>query len=677
MTLLTEKAAIAIANAQAYEAANRQAAIQKALRDITVAAVDAADLQSMLDDTLHAVLNALGLTMGSIWTGKANALNGMATYVVPVMAETAVAGQLQLHEAHVIADWESVNDPKLQQLKEKLMRYHIRASITVPIESGTRHLGGLSIADTAPHNWNSDEIELIESAGREIGNVALRWQLLEEIQRDAEQREEIIESVDEGILLLDADGRVMTTNTLGRAYLQLLHPQRGDAGEPATTRLSTLADYPLEALITPPAHGGRREIKVNRRTFRIAVRELKSGSLSGKWVLALQEATMEKEMQEQLQRQERLAVVGQLAAGIAHDFNNIMSVNILFAQLGMRTPGIPLKLQERLQTIYDQSKRAATLIDQILDFSRSAVLERTPLNLITFLKEITKLLDRTLPENIRVKMRYGEGRYIVSADPTRMQQVIMNLAINARDAMPQGGQLTFGLDNADSLPPMFKPLQEEDDVETWVRLTVSDNGTGIPDDVLPHIFEPFFTTKPPGRGTGLGLAQVYGIVKQHGGEITVLSQIGKGTTFVVYLPLLKEIVPTAPAKDSRNVTGGRGEIILVVEDDPSIRGALVDSLQELNYQSITAINGEEALAILAEQHDRIALILSDVIMPKMGGIDLFRAVRDRYPNIKFILLSGHPRNHTLTEAEQKALTAWLDKPIDLSQLAETLAHILG
>jgi len=242
--------------------------------------------------------------------------------------------------------------------------------------------------------------------------------------------------------------------------------------------------------------------------------------------------------------------------------------------------------------------------------------------------------------------------------------------------MPQGGQLTFALSRTNSLPPALKPLQESDGVKSWVRLAVSDSGTGIPDDVLPHIFEPFFTTKPPGRGTGLGLAQVYGIVKQHGGEIDVISQVGKGTTLVIYLPVQEQEAPTAPVENNDNMTEGSGEVILVVEDDPGTREALSDSLEALSYQSLAASDGEEALAILAKQHDRIALILSDVIMPKMSGVDLFRSVRQRYPDIKFVLLSGHPKDATLTEAERQALTAWLSKPVDLAQLAETLAQVL-
>ncbi len=675
LSLLADQASVAIANAQAYEQANRRTAIQKALREVIVASVSATNLQEMLNTTLHTLLDALGLTIGAIWVGKKSVYSGVSVPPFPIITLVATAQHIYLRNPYVIADWKKITDPDLQTIKEVVQRYNIRASITVPIEGGNAHLGGISIADNKPHHWSDDEVELVESAGREVGTVAQRLQLLQEIKQEASQRQQIMESVDEGIILLGEAGLVHMCNGVGRAYLQWLCPPEIGMEQPATpTHLDRLGDRALSDLLVPPAQGSRHELQVNGRTFRIAANELTGRSLAGKWVLAIQDVTQEKEMQAQIQRQAQLAAVGQLAAGIAHDFNNIMSINILFAQLGMRTPGIPAKLQQRLQTILDQSKRATALIEQILDFSRSAVLDRSPLHLVPFLKGIMKILERTLPENIQLKMRYGEGEFIIDADPTRIQQVVMNLAINARDAMPQGGQLTFALSHVESLPAKLKPLQESKEIQSWVQLSISDSGTGMPESVLAHIFEPFFTTKPPGQGTGLGLAQVYGIVKQHDGEIDILSQVGRGTTFVIYLPASPPAKAVAP-RDDDNLATGRGEVILIVEDNPGTREALCDSLEALNYQSIAARDGQEALAILAEQHDQISLILSDVIMPEMGGTELFRAVRQRYPGTKFVLLSGHPKDASLAEKEWHDLTAWLKKPVDLSQLAETLASV--
>jgi two-component system, cell cycle sensor histidine kinase and response regulator CckA len=246
-----------------------------------------------------------------------------------------------------------------------------------------------------------------------------------------------------------------------------------------------------------------------------------------------------RESERHTQQQERLAAVGQLAAGIAHDFNNIMAVIVLYTQMSLRMPDIPTQLRGRLQVVDQQAARATELIQQILDFCRRAVLEPRPMDLEPFLKEIVKLLERTIPENIKMELTYGADDYTVNADPTQMQQAVMNLVVNARDAMlPKGGgKLDIELDRLRMTRHQEPPLPKMEARE-WVRVT--DTGIGIPPEALPHIFEPFSTTKEMGKGTGLGLAQVYGIVKQHKGHIDVATKVGGGTTFTLYLPTLLE-----------------------------------------------------------------------------------------------------------------------------------------
>lgn len=263
---------------------------------------------------------------------------------------------------------------------------------------------------------------------------------------------------------------------------------------------------------------------------------------ASKGALVTSDAT--REIQHCIQLQDRLAVVGQLAAGIAHDFNHIMAVIVLYTQTVLRSmPDMPLNTRNRLMTVIQQAKRASDLVQQILDFSRSEAIERRPLDLVPLLKEQVRLLEHTLPKNIRISLSHKAGKYIVNTDPTQIQQIMLNLALNARDAMPQGGELCIRLEQvrvedrtSSALPRMILRLGQGAEVSEWVRLTVLDTGTGIPPDVLPHIFEPFFTTKASGRGSGLGLTQVYDIVKQHEGEIEVQSQVGRGTTFAIYLP---------------------------------------------------------------------------------------------------------------------------------------------
>jgi two-component system cell cycle sensor histidine kinase/response regulator CckA len=309
------------------------------------------------------------------------------------------------------------------------------------------------------------------------------------------------------------------------------------------------------------------------------------------------------------------------------------------------------------------------------------VLERRPLDLVPLLKEHVKLLKRTLPESIEIRLDYEPDEYAtpftVNADPTRMQQMVTNLALNARDAMPEGGILRIGLERT-KVRPGEAPLLPEMEAGEWVQMTVSDTGTGIPPDALSHIFEPFFTTKERGRGSGLGLAQVHGIVAQHEGRIDVETQVGKGTTFTVYLPVyLSEPSPVLPSTELSALPTGQGETILVVEDDAVVQKALADSLELLNYRVRKASNGQEALAALEGHKREIALVLSDVVMPQMGGIALLHALKEQGLTVPVVMLTGHAVQREMEELRAQGMIDWLPKPPQLEQLAKVVARILG
>jgi signal transduction histidine kinase len=246
--------------------------------------------------------------------------------------------------------------------------------------------------------------------------------------------------------------------------------------------------------------------------------------------------------QRHLVQQERLAAVGGLAAGIAHDFNNILSIIVLNVELSLHAQQVHPKLYGQLVTIAQQMKRATKMVQQILDFGRRGVPALRPLDLVPVLKEQVELLQLTLSANVTLNLNYGNDEYIVDADSTHMQQILINLALNALDALPEGGELGMGLGRLQLMSQDEAPLPGMAPGE-WIQVSVSDNGSGIPSDVLPHLFEPFFTTKAPGKGTGLGLAQVYGLVQQHQGHIAVQSQEGEGTTFIIYLPAHVEHSP--------------------------------------------------------------------------------------------------------------------------------------
>ncbi|RMG55150.1 MAG: response regulator, partial [Acidobacteria bacterium] len=315
------------------------------------------------------------------------------------------------------------------------------------------------------------------------------------------------------------------------------------------------------------------------------------------------------------------------------------------------------------------------LIRQILDFSRQSVSQPRPLDLVPFLKETTKFLERTIPENVRLTLEIDVGEHVVNADPTQMQQVVTNLAVNARDAMPQGGELAIRLATLLMEPGQSPPCAGMHPGQ-WVALSVSDTGMGIPSHVRERMFEPFFTTKKTGKGTGLGLAQVYGIVTQHGGFIDVSSQVGKGTTFTIYLPALLSEVEVEKESGVESVPHGQGETILLVEDEPEVREAIQAILTHLGYRVLPAVNGREALNVYERRHADIALVVTDLVMPEMDGIALIKALRTRDPRVKIIVMSGYPLKAEHERETLKGVVEWIQKPVALPQLAAVTKRLI-
>ncbi len=516
---------------------------------------------------------------------------------------------------------------------------------------------------------------LVYSAARDITERKLaegeRESLLAQLQESAQQLRQILDTVPAGVLLVESDGHIVLANPLARSYLVLLaDDETGDV-------LTHLGDYSLTDIVLAPSQGLWHTVAIGQRHFEVNSRALEAASDLERWVLVIRDVTQEREIQHNAQRQERLAAVGQLAAGIAHDFNNILAGIMLYAQMSLRMPDLPPKVGERLQVIIEQAQRAAELINQILDFSRRAVLDKRPLDLVAFVKDQVRLWTRTLPENIHIVCTADADVCLVNADLTRMQQMLMNLALNARDAMPDGGTLSLALTTLRLEKTALAPLPEMA-AGDWVKLAVSDTGTGIADDVLPRLFTPFFTTKAPGKGTGLGLAQVYGIVTSHEGRIDIVTQVGHGTEFRIYLPLLSVMEGAASlATEPDLLSLGHGEVILVVEDNATTRAAVVESLQLLNYHTLEAAHGRDALEILAQRRDEVALMLSDMVMPEMGGKALAQALRQQGLSVPLVIMSGHPLDREGADLRAAGVTDWIEKPLNLSQLAELLARVLS
>jgi len=390
-------------------------------------------------------------------------------------------------------------------------------------------------------------------------------------------------------------------------------------------------------------------------------------------VSVARDVTERRRMEKELKQQERLAAVGQLAGGIAHDFNNILASIILYAQMTLRQTPLPSTTKAALETILEQSNRAADLVQQILDFSRSAMMETECVSLVSLVEEALTLLRRTIPESITLKAELPAAPCMIRADATRIHQTLMNLALNAKDAMPDGGELRIAVEPVTISPDVSPPLPEMLP-GPWARMTVSDNGTGMNAEVKEHLFEPFFTTKEPGKGTGLGLAQVYGIVKQHEGFIHVDAAEGEGSTFTIYLPLVEGDMASSPQVNENSPLEGRGETILVVEDADQLREGIGASLRSSGYRVLSASNGVEALGAVSRQD--VDLVITDVVMPEMGGEALLRRLRDGNPELKTIAMTGHVVDTNVSNLHAVGFTAALRKPFSIETLTRTVREVL-
>lgn len=390
----------------------------------------------------------------------------------------------------------------------------------------------------------------------------------------------------------------------------------------------------------------------------------------------IRDLTEHKRLEQQVRQQDRMAALGELAGGIAHDFNNILMSIILYSDMVLNDPSLPPDLVPDMESILSEGREAGHLVRQILDFSRRSPMQTLLLDLKDFVRDRTDILRRTLPASIRLLPEIGPQDYVAKADPTRIQQVLMNLVINARDAMPDGGELRVTLSRVTVGPDEEPPVPGMPSRE-WVCLGVSDTGTGMPAEVIPHLFEPFFTTKPKGEGTGLGLAQVYGIVRQHGGHIEVQTEVGRGTTFRIYLPTEKAGEPekAAPEEASPASPQGAGETILIAEDERRVRESCQRALESLGYRVIAAPNGQEALTIYRSTGS-IDLVLTDMVMPVMSGKDLIRELREADSPPKIVAMTGYALARDLKELREEGNLRIIHKPLDVNALALTIRQAL-
>jgi len=400
------------------------------------------------------------------------------------------------------------------------------------------------------------------------------------------------------------------------------------------------------------------------------------GEVQGAICMAL-DITDRKQLEEQFRQAQKMEAVGRLAGGIAHDFNNLLMVIQGYADLLAErlAPGDPLR--RNAEQIQLASQRATSLTQQLLAFSRKQILAPKVLNVQAVIGDMENILRRLLGEDVRLEISPGDDVGLVKADRSQIEQVIMNLAVNARDAMPEGGRLLIETANADldsaysAQPAVISPGK-------YVMLAVTDSGCGMDSKTQAHIFEPFFTTKEQGKGTGLGLATVYGIVKQSGGYIWVYSEPEHGTTFKVYLPRIEddEAVTRRDSPEKQSLPRG-SEVILLVEDEKGVRELAREYLETSGYSVIEAVDGDTALAMAASYDGEIHLLMTDVVMPGMSGRELADRISRMRPGIKVLFMSGYTDQAIVRHGILATDTVLLQKPFTLGTLASKLREVLA
>ena len=380
-------------------------------------------------------------------------------------------------------------------------------------------------------------------------------------------------------------------------------------------------------------------------------------------------------LEDQLQQARRMEAVGRLAGGVAHDFNNLLTIIKGYVELALNRIGGQPELRGNIQQIADAAERAVTLVRQLLAFSRKQVLKPKVLDLSSIVLNMDKMVRRLMNENIEMRTNVEKSLGPVKADPGQIEQVILNLIVNARDAMPDGGKLWIETRNVE-LEPGIANDQASIKPGPYVMLSVTDTGVGISAETLPHIFEPFYTTKESSRGTGLGLSTVYGIVKQSGGHISVTSELGKGTTFKVHLPRAEEALQPQKAEWVEPATGGGGETILLVEDEPAVRELARTVLSEQGYTVIEAQNSEDAVRLAGKHRSEIHLLLTDVVMPGMSGRDLANHLTALHPYLRVLYMSGYTHNVIAENGTLEEGLSFLQKPFTPRALTQRVRETL-
>jgi PAS domain S-box-containing protein len=569
--------------------------------------------------------------------------------------------------------------------RSQFIRLLERRDRVLNFESQVRRRDGTCI-------WISENARAVRDARRKllyyegtVEDITERKAAQDELANERNMLRTVIDAWPDVIYVKDTEGRYVLSNRAHTRNLGMTEPREIVGRKPedffVASRAVRLSGEDREIMQTGRAILNREEVRIgennDQRWFLTAKLPLydASGRVTG-LVAMSRDITEHKQTAEQLRQSQKMEAIGRLAGGVAHDFNNIMTAILGYSEMIARNAGENTVLKHDIEQIHAGGLRAAALTQQLLTFSRKQVTLPKALNVNQVIRQMEQMLQRLIGENIRLETRLNEGVDRVQADVHQLEQVIMNLVINARDAIGDSGLIMVETSQVhlDALS-----AQQKFDVVpgSYIRIAISDDGAGVPKEIQERIFEPFFTTKEQGKGTGLGLATSYGIIQQCGGHICLQSEIGKGSTFSIFLPSVgSENEEPAAVNPVREMPGG-SENILVTEDDQAVRELTRSLLEELGYHVREASNGEEALDLLQDENEpAVDLLLTDVVMPRLGGRQLAERVRTLSPNTRILFTSGYNEEEVLQRGIVAEEIAFIAKPFSTEALAHKIRHLL-
>jgi PAS domain S-box-containing protein len=576
---------------------------------------------------------------------------------------------------------DAATDLKLQQQGEvELVGTPAPIWLGVPLIIANKTIGVMVVQHYSdPKAYAEEDLHMLEYVSSQVARAIEQKRAEEKLRQSEEQFRLISENVADLIVVLDLNGkRVYNSpsykNILGEPEslrgtdsFQEIHPEDRE-------RIKQIFQETVKTGV-----GQRAEYRFLLNDGRIRHIESQGSAIKDKEgkisqiVVVSRDVTEKKILEQQFLRSQRMESIGTLAGGIAHDLNNVLAPIVM--AIGILRKHNPDKtIQRLLDSLESSAQRGSDIVKQVLAFARGIEGERVLLQPKHIISEIVQIIKETFPRSIDIRTEVTKNLCTISADPTQLHQVLLNVCVNARDAMPDGGKLTITADNI-LIDDNYSKMQSEAKPGPFVVLTISDTGMGIPRKILDKIFEPFFTTKDIGKGTGLGLSTVHAIVKSHGGFVNVYSEVTKGTTFKIYFPAQAKDQSISAEVISPTLPQGNGELVLIVDDEATIRDITKSTLEANGYNAITANDGTEAIALYAQNRENIKIVISDIMMPIMDGAVTIRALQKMNPDIKIIAASG------LITSDVKNLgthvQGFLTKPFSAEKLLTIIHDVLN